>query len=244
MQRKTEDDGANTNQVVPRVSASCVPQAQATVRTALRPTRTSLGRAVHTAYRVPWHHRPHLRPHLPPRRAHLARLRGALRREVPPKSSAARTAMYEFGCCRVSSRAAVCCVQSIFNSLTRPDIDTRHRAAAEVAQKEWPSSTVRFRLIAIHQVESSVCCTEARTSQGRPTKGYWWAHTHGPSPRLTTSHDRAAHAGGCGGGRFYRSVTSRLAARTSHAFGALFVAKFLLIYITLGFALYIYFVLR
>eukprot|EP00964_Phaeocystis_antarctica_P105789 scaffold70769_cov46-Phaeocystis_antarctica.AAC.1 len=33
-------------------------------------------------------------------------------------------------------------------------------------------------------------------------------------------------------------LTSRLAARTSHAFGALFVAKFLLVYITLGFALY------
>ena len=34
-------------------------------------------------------------------------------------------------------------------------------------------------------------------------------------------------------------LTSRLAARTSHAFGALFVAKFLLkIYITHGFALY------
>ena len=63
-------------------------------------------------------------------------------------------AMYEFGCCRVPSRAAACCrVQpcvagawlmvarvcyssvSILNSLTRPNIDTHHRAAAEVAQK-------------------------------------------------------------------------------------------------------------
>ena len=34
--------------------------------------------------------RPHLRPHLPPRRAHLARLRGALRREVPPNLHHAR----------------------------------------------------------------------------------------------------------------------------------------------------------
>eukprot|EP00964_Phaeocystis_antarctica_P043171 scaffold24751_cov60-Phaeocystis_antarctica.AAC.1 len=43
----------------------------------------------------------------------------------------------------------------------------------------------------MHQVESSVCCKEARTSQGRPTEGYWWAH--GPSPRLTISRPCSSH---------------------------------------------------
>eukprot|EP00964_Phaeocystis_antarctica_P162418 scaffold136684_cov253-Phaeocystis_antarctica.AAC.1 len=31
----------------------------------------------------------------------------------------------------------------------------------------------------------------SRTSQGRPTKGYWWAH--GPSPRLTVSRPCSSH---------------------------------------------------
>ena len=35
----------------------------------------------------------------------------------------------------VSGYTGCVIVQSIFNSLTRPDIDTRHRAAAEVAHK-------------------------------------------------------------------------------------------------------------
>ena len=49
----------------------------------------------------------------------------------------------------------------------------------------------------------STCCKEARTSQGRPTKGYWWAH--GPSPHLTISRPCSSHgcAGGARGGRFY-----------------------------------------
>eukprot|EP00964_Phaeocystis_antarctica_P129670 scaffold93537_cov43-Phaeocystis_antarctica.AAC.1 len=79
--------------------------------------------------------------------------------------------MNEFGCCRVSSRAAVCCVQSIFNSLTRPNIDTHHRAAAEVAQKgcgEVVCASGRHRGAFpthrdIHQIERSVCCKEACT---------------------------------------------------------------------------------
>ena len=97
-------------------------------------------------------------------------------------------------------------VQSIFNSLTRPD--SSPRCSGGCAERQWQSCVSgRHRgAFPTHrntsQVESSVCCKEARTSQGRPTKGYWWAHA---SRAITTPHHLTTVqlTRVPGGGRFY-----------------------------------------